>query len=456
MSGWLLIVLLVVAIVFIVVATARFKLHPFLVLLVTAYGLGLLAGLPPGEVITAITDGFGGTIGSVGIIIAAGTIIGVVLERSGGAQVMADTIIGWVGEARSVLAMSVTGSVVSIPVFCDSGFVILAPLARSLASKAERSMAVYAVALSMGLYTTHVFVPPTPGPIAAAGTLQADVGLVIILGLITTVPVLITTYFFARYMGERIFIDPDTSTPEGEEAQAEATERPKNARSKNPPAAWRAFLPILLPVVLIALSSVAALPAAPFGDGAFTALLSFLGNPNTALLIGVFVAFFVTAQVRGEALTQDAVMRSLRVAGPIILITGAGGALGSVLRSTPITDFLEQSLVLTSLGIFLPFLLAAALKTAQGSSTVAIVTAAAIVAPLVPTIGLESATGLALTTLAIGAGAMTVSHANDSFFWVVSQFSGMNVSQAYRLQTLGSAVAGVTGMLAVFVLRLIL
>ena len=201
MSGWLLIVLLVVAIVFIVVATARFKLHPFLVLLVTAYGLGLLAGLPPGEVITAITDGFGGTIGSVGIIIAAGTIIGVVLERSGGAQVMADTIIGWVGEARSVLAMSVTGSVVSIPVFCDSGFVILAPLARSLASKAERSMAVYAVALSMGLYTTHVFVPPTPGPIAAAGTLQADVGLVIILGLITTVPVLITTYFFARYVG---------------------------------------------------------------------------------------------------------------------------------------------------------------------------------------------------------------------------------------------------------------
>ena len=451
MSGWLLIVLLIAAIVFIVFATAQFRLHPFLVLLVTAYALGLLAGLPPGEVLTAITDGFGGTIGSIGIIIAAGTIIGVVLERSGGAQVMADTIIGWVGQARSVLAMSITGSVVSIPVFCDSGFVILAPLARSLASKAERSMAVYAVALSMGLYTTHVFVPPTPGPIAAAGTLNADVGLVIILGLVTTVPVLLTTYFFARWMGERIFIDPDTATPEGEEAQAESA---AESRRDDPPAAWRAFLPILLPIVLIAFNSVASLPAAPLGDGAFAALLRFLGDPNTALLIGVFVAFFVTAQVRGEELTQDAVMRSLRIAGPIILITGAGGALGSVLRSTPITDFLEQNLALASLGIFLPFLLAAALKTAQGSSTVAIVTAAAIVAPLVGTIGLGSSVGLALTTLAIGAGAMTVSHANDSFFWVVSQFSGMDVSQAYRLQTVGSAIAGVTGMATVFVLSL--
>ena len=452
MSGWFLIVLLIAAIVFIVFATAQFRLHPFLVLLVTAYGLGLLAGLPPGEVLSAITDGFGSTIGSIGIIIAAGTIIGVVLERSGGAQVMADTIIGWVGQARSVLAMSITGSVVSIPVFCDSGFVILAPLARSLASKAERSMAVYAVALSMGLYTTHVFVPPTPGPIAAAGTLNADVGLVIILGLVTTVPVLLTTYLFARWMGERIFIDPDTATPEGEEAQ---TEEGAN-RAEHPPAAWRAFLPILLPIVLIALNSVASLPAAPLGDGAFAASLRFLGDPNTALLIGVFVAFFVTARVRGEALTQDAVMRSLRIAGPIILITGAGGALGSVLRSTPITDFLEQNLALASLGIFLPFLLAAALKTAQGSSTVAIVTTAAIVAPLVGSIGLGSGVGLALTTLAIGAGAMTVSHANDSFFWVVSQFSGMDVSQAYRLQTVGSAVAGVTGMSAVFILSLFL
>lgn len=450
MSGWLLIGLLVLTIVFIVLSTARFKLHPFLALLLAAYGLGLLAGLPPLEVITAITEGFGGTVGSIGIIIAAGTIIGVVLERSGGAQVMADTIIGWVGRARSVFAISLTGAAVSVPVFCDSGFVILAPLARSLASKSGRSMAVYATALSMGLYATHVFVPPTPGPIAAAATLQADVGLVILLGLVVTLPVLVTTYLFARFMGDRIFLDPDLATPEG--AAAKAADGPP----PQPPAAWRAFLPIILPVALIALNSVAAFPTAPFGDGAFAELLNFFGNPNTALLLGVAAAFFVTAQVRGEALTQDAVSSSLRVAGPIILITGAGGALGSVLRTTPITDFLGDNLALTSLGIFLPFLLAAALKTAQGSSTVAIITSAAIIAPLVTTLGLGSPTGLALATLAISAGSMMVSHANDSYFWVVSQFSGMSVSQAYRLQTVGSAVAGVTGILAVFVLNLFL
>ena len=451
MSGWLLISFLLLTIVFIIFASGKLKIHPFLVLLVAAYGLGLFAGIPPSEVIGAITTGFGSTIGSIGIIIAAGTIIGTVLERSGGAQVMADTIISWVGQTRSVFAMSLTGATVSVPVFCDSGFVILAPLARSLASKAQRSMAVYAVALSMGLYATHVFVPPTPGPIAAAGTLKADVGLVILLGLVVTLPVLIATYLFARFMGERIFIDPELATPESEEGQTKSLQAPAQ-----PPPAWKAFVPIVLPVVLIALNSVAAFPAAPFGKGAFAALLTFLGNPNTALLLGVFVAFYITAQRRGEALTQEAVSRSLRIAGPIILITGAGGALGSVLRATPITDFLGQSLALTSLGIFLPFLLAAALKTAQGSSTVAIVTSAAIIAPLVSTLGLDSATGLALTTLAIGAGAMTVSHVNDSYFWVVSQFSGMNVSQAYRLQSVGSAVAGVTGMLAVFVLNLFL
>ena len=448
MSGLVLVLLLVAVIVFIVVATARYALHPFLVLLAAAYGLGLLAGQPPAEVVSAITEGFGGTVGGIGIIIAAGTVIGVVLERSGGAQVMADSIIGLVGKARSVMAMSLTGAVVSVPVFCDSGFVVLSPLARSLASRSGRSMATYAVALSMGLYATHVFVPPTPGPIAAAGELDADVGLVILLGLLVTLPVLVTTYIFAIVMGDRIYIDPDTVSIED---PSEGHAAPP--RTGDRPAIWQAFLPIALPIVLIALNSLA---TAVLDDGAVASFLQFLGNPNTALLLGVAAAFLVTARTRGPSLTQDAVGRALRVAGPIILITGAGGALGAVLRSTPITDFLSESLVLTSLGIFLPFFLAAALKTAQGSSTVAIVTSAAIIAPLVGSLGLDSGTGLALVTLAIGAGAMTVSHANDSFFWVVSQFSGMSTPQAYRLQTVASAVAGITGILAIWILNLIL
>jgi gluconate:H+ symporter, GntP family len=448
MPGWYLIVLLVAAVVFIVAATARWKLHPFLVLLAAAYGFGLLGGVSPGDTVAAITEGFGNTMGGIGIIIAAGTVIGVVLERSGGARVMADAIIGLVGRARSLMAMSLTGAVVSVPVFCDSGFVILAPLARQVARTAKSSMAAYAVALSMGLYVTHVFIPPTPGPIAAAGTLQADVGLVILFGLAAAVPVLIATYLFASRMGERIHIDPDAVSIDEGGAGAEIAPEDR-------PEPWRAFLPILLPIGLIALNSLAALPAAPFGEGWLQGGLTFLGDPNTALLLGVVAAFVFTARRRDEGLTQDAVMRALRIAGPILLITGAGGALGNVLRQTPITDYLGETLALTGLGLFLPFLLAAALKTAQGSSTVAIVTTAGIVAPLIGPLGLDGPVDLALTTLAIGAGSMTVSHANDSYFWVVSQFSGMSTSQAYRLQTVASGIAGVTGMAAIFVLALI-
>ena len=260
-----------------------------------------------------------------------------------------------------------------------------------------------------------------------------------------------TTYVFAITMGDRVFIDPHTVSiedpSEGHEAPPDVT-----TQTGRGPKVWEAFLPIALPIVLIALNSFA---TAVLGDGIIAAFLRFLGDPNTALLLGVAAAFIVTARSGGAGLTQDAVGRALRVAGPIILITGAGGALGSVLRSTPITDFLSESLVLTNLGIFLPFLLAAALKTAQGSSTVAIVTTAAIIAPLIGSLELDSAMGLALTTLAIGAGSMTVSHANDSYFWVVSQFSGMSTPQAYRLQTVASGIAGVTGIAAIWVLSLI-
>ncbi|PZX19045.1 putative D-glycerate permease [Palleronia aestuarii] len=451
MSGWLLIVLLVLAIAFIVLGTARWKVHPFLILLVTAYGLGLLAGLGAEETVMAIVDGFGGTLGGIGIIIAAGTVIGVVLERSGGAQVMAEAIIGLIGKGRSAMAMSATGAVVSIPVFCDSGYVILSPLARSLAARSNASMATYALALATGLVTTHVFVPPTPGPIAGAQELGADVGLVIILGIVVSIPVLIATYFYALFQGNRVYIDPETvSIDQGQD------ETPVEKQKGRRPSTFAAFLPIGLPILLIALNSVAELDARPFGDGIIASVLTFLGNPNTALIIGVFIAFFVTADHAGESITHDAVTRALRVAGPIILITGAGGALGGVLRETPITSFLGDNLALTSLGMFLPFLLAAALKTAQGSSTVAIVTTAAIIAPLTGSLGLESGTDLALTTLAIGAGSVMVSHANDSYFWVVTQFSGMSVAQGYKLYTVATAVTGIVGIATIWILSLIL
>lgn len=449
MTGPLLIALLVGAVLFVIVATARWNVHPFLVLIAASYFVGLFAGLPAGETIEALTQGFGGTIGYIGIVIAAGTIIGTILERTGGAAVMAKTVLRWIGEARSVLAMSITGAVVSIPVFCDSGFIILSPLTWSLASRSSVSLSTYAVALSMGLYATHVFVPPTPGPIAAAGELGADVGMVILLGLLVTAPVVAATYVFAHIFGRRVRIDPDAAIVAEERS-------PETGLQID--AAWKAFLPVLLPVALIAAQSVASLPARPIGEGWFFEGIRFLGNPNTALLLGV-VAAFAAVPKRGERVYTKWVASALRDAGLIILITGAGGAFGRVLQATAVDEYLAGALGGMGTGvfsIFVPFLLAAALKTALGSSTVAIITSASILAPLLPAIGMASPMGTALTTLAIGAGAMTVSHANDSYFWVVSQFSGMTVSQAYRLQTVGSAVAGISGILAVFVLRILL
>lgn len=454
MSGYFLSALLVAAVIFIVVSTARWKLHPFLALLLAAFGVGLLSGLPGPDTVTAITDGFGSTLGSIGIVIAAGTVIGSLLEKSGSTRVIADLVIRGIGKARSALAMSITGAIVSIPVFCDSGFVILAPLNRSLASESKQSLATFAVALSMGLYTTHVFVPPTPGPIAAAGTLEADIGSVILLGIAVTIPVIIVTYIFANYIGRRIYIDPDEPITSD---TGDNTDPEQPASKAHQPAAVTALLPILVPMLLIALGSIAALPAVPLGEGWLSTAIDFLGNPNTALIIGVFLAFrTINPERRGPAAYGEWVGDGLKSAGVIILITGAGGAFGSVLRATEIGSFLGQLLAEWNIGIFLPFLIAAALKTAQGSSTVAIITSASIMLPLLPEAGMAAGLGPVLVTLAIGAGAMTVSHANDSYFWVVSQFSGMDVSQAYRLQTIGSAVAGVSGMMMVFLLSLFL
>jgi len=303
----------------------------------------------------------------------------------------------------------------------------------------------------MGLYTTHVFVPPTPGPIAAAGALHASIGSVIFLGLIVTVPVIIVTYLFALFMGNRIFISPamDDSNPDQSDFKSYPTEKTQK------PGFLASLTPILAPMILIALGSVAALPSHPFGQATVTEVIGFLGNPTTALVIGVLLAF-VTIPQKGSEVYSKWVTQGLKEAGTIILITGAGGAFGAILRATHIGSFLGKSLSAFHLGIFLPFLIAAALKTAQGSSTVAIITTASITVPLLSDMGLSHGWGPVLVTLAIGAGAMTVSHANDSYFWVVSQFSDMDVSQAYRLQTVGSAVAGCTGIITIFLLSLIL
>ena len=443
---WLFILLLL-SVVFIIVATTKVKLHPFLALLIAAFGYGILCGnLSLEEVVNSVNAGFGGTIGYIGIVILAGSIIGTFLEKSGGAFRLAESTLKLTGEKNVPLAMSIVGYIVSIPVFCDSGFVILSPLNKALSRKAKISLAGSAVALSLGLYASHTMVPPTPGPVAAAGLLKADLGLVIMWGVLVSVVALAAGWLFAVKFAARVQIAPE---PESLETNPEKL-------AADAPSTGKAIIPILLPILLIVLKSIGGFPTQPFGTGNIAKFISFIGHPVVALLIGVVLASSLPRKLSGEMLSASGwVGEAVIAAATIIIITGAGGAFGKVLQNSGIADAVEEYLVGTNLGIWLPFVLAAALKTAQGSSTVAIITTAGIMAPLLEVFQLDAPTAKALVVVAIGAGSMVVSHGNDSYFWVVTQLSKMSANQGYKLQTLGTLVEGVAAALTVWVISLL-
>jgi GntP family gluconate:H+ symporter len=441
-----LIALLILSIAFIVFVTARIKLHPFLALLAASFGFGILARMPLKEVVASVNTGFGGTVGAIGIVILAGAIIGAFLEHSGGALRLAERALKITGEKNTPLAMTLVGYVVSIPVFCDSAFVLLSPINKALARKANVSLAAGAIALSLSLYATHTMVPPTPGPVGAAGVLGADLGLVILWGVIVGAVAAVAGWLFAIKVAARLDLRsedaaaPDTATP-----------------LEQAPSTLKSLLPILLPMVLILTRSVADLPGKPLGEGNAATLLIFLGQPVVALLIGVLFAFLLPKRFDREMLsTSGLVGKAIVSAASIIVITGAGGAFGKVLQNSGIADVIGTGFQgHESIGILLPLLVAAGLKTAQGSSTVAMITTAGLVAPLLPALGLDGASAKALTVVAIGAGSMQVSHANDSYFWVVTQFSGMTMPQGYRLQTLGTFVQGLAAALTIWVIATI-
>lgn len=432
-------------IIFIVITSTRFKVHPFLSLLAAAFIFGLLTEMPTDKILESVTQGFGGTIGNIGIIIVAGIIIGAFLENSGGAQTLANFVLKLVGKKRVHTAMGLIGYIVSIPVFADSGFVILSSLNRALTKKAKLSLAGTAIALSLGLTASHTMVPPTPGPIAAAGIINADLGLVILLGMCTSIFGLIISILFSKNAGKKVFIDPETNLITNEEILL----------PKYHPGVIKSFLPILIPIILIVFRSVAEFPTHPFGEGLSKSILGFIGNPVIALFLGVLISFLLPEKFNKEMLsTSGWVGDALKSAAIIILITGAGGAFGKVLQNSEMASLLGDNLKNTEFGLWLPFLIAAAIKTAQGSSTVAIITTASIVTPLLPAMGLDSETSKALAVVAIGAGSAVVSHANDSFFWVVTQMSSMNIKQGYRTHSLGTIILGLSSIIFLTILNL--
>lgn len=444
MSGLFMGGVIFLAVLIMIVAISKFKQHPFVVLVLVSIFVGLVCGMPADKVISTVKGGFGGILSSIGIVIVAGTIIGTILEKTGAALVMANTILGIVGKARSVLTMGITGYVTGIPVFCDSGFVILSPIARALADRSNVSLAVMGTALSAGLYATHCLVPPTPGPIAMAGTLNADLGLVILVGLITSVPAMIAGLIYAKKVASKYEIP----------ANPEFTVEELMEKYGRLPGVVHSFAPIILPIILIAVKSVADFPSHPLGEGAVKSFASFIGDPVIALLIGIFLAMTLIP-VSESKNKFDWMCQGILNSASILVITGAGGSFGAILKTLPLADALSSALLSLSIGVFLPFIIAALLKTAMGASTVAMIVTSAMVAPLMPSLGLESEMGKALVIMAIGAGSMCVSHANDSYFWVVSQFSDMSTNIAYKCQTGVTFVEGITTVVFVYILSLI-
>mgnify|MGYP000129628077 FL=1 len=449
-----LLLIFLAVILFIVIATTKFGLHPFLTLLCASFITAFAFGLPMVEVVQVVNTGFGGILGYIGLVIVFGTIIGVILEKSGAAVTMADTIIKLLGKRFPTLTMSVIGYIVSIPVFCDSGFVILNSLKRSLSQRMQVSSVAMSIALATGLYATHTFVPPTPGPIAAAANLGLgdQLGLVIIVGLIVSIPTILSGVLWANRFRDYHLVDQEIESVNPQTIDQKSTE----LTAQDYPSPVLAFMPIIMPILMICMGSIANFPSRPFGTGIIFISVLFLGKPLIALIVGLVLSIRLIRLEERIKQLGNFVSQGITAAAPIILITGAGGAFGAVLKATPLGEYLGQSLSEMGVGILMPFLVAAALKSAQGSSTVALVTTSAMVASLLPELGLDSSMGRVLTVMAIGAGAMTVSHANDSYFWVVSQFSNMNVSLAYRAHTMATLLQGLTGITIVYLLSLLL
>jgi GntP family gluconate:H+ symporter len=402
-----------------------------------------------------IGAGFSGTFTSIGIVIILGALIGTILEATGAAFKLADVVIKVVGPKHPVIAITLMGWIVSIPVFCDSGFVILNPIRKAMVRKTGVSSVAMTVALSTGLYASHVFIPPTPGPIAAANTLYTGanlpVNLLLVMGLgaLVSIPALIGAYFFANYIGKKVKSTEDESSGEVVKSYDEL-----KAEYGKIPNGWLAFAPIVVPILLMALGSIASMAK---WTGFIYNLLSFVGTPIIALAVGTIISVYVLFDTKKMSKFYDLTNETLKVTGPILFITAAGGVLGRVISESGMVGYITQNATaLQAIGIFFPFLLSAILKTAQGSSTVALTTTAGIMAPLMGILGMDSSAMLALTVMAIGAGAMTVSHANDSYFWVVSNFGGLTPEKGYKTQTAATLVEGLCSMVGIFILWLIL
>ncbi|MFT4940473.1 MAG: Gnt-I system low-affinity gluconate transporter [Paraglaciecola sp.] len=422
------------------------RVPAFLALLVTSLLVGLLSGLQAEQVINSIKNGMGGTLGFVAIVVGLGAILGQILESSGGIERIADSLMRSFGPEKVQWSLGVTGFIVAIPVFFDVAFIILAPLLYGLAKRSGRSLLYYAIPLLAGLAITHSFIPPTPGPIAVAELINADLGWVILFGVITGVPTMIVAGpWFGKIIANKIFI----AVPEAHQSENKTSDLP------SPSFAWVASI-ILLPLLLIMLAT-----TAPFvlDESSFLlAVLGFLGHPFVALTIATIFAMLI-AHTKCDLSTSSLLNianKGLEPAGVVILITGAGGAFKQVLIDSGVGQMLASVFIEAQFSVFiLGFLIAAITRIAQGSSTVAMITAAGLIAPVLE-LQPMSAASLGLLVIAISSGATILSHVNDSGFWLVSRYLGMSEKDTLKSWTVMTTIISLMGLTSCLVISLFL
>ncbi|MCX5087220.1 GntP family permease [Streptomyces sp. NPDC056121] len=444
----------------------KVRLQPFLALLTVSIAVGLAAGLSVTELfgtvqksdaVSLIESGMGGTLGHVAIIIGLGTMLGAVLEVSGGAEVLASRLLNLFGEKRAPLAMGLTGLIFGIPVFFDVGIFVLAPIVYAAAKRGGKSIVLYAMPLLAGLSMTHAFLPPHPGPVAAAGLLHVQLGWVILMGIICGVPAVLAAWVWSAWIGKRIFVPvPQDMVEAADEAKAALIEEQRKAGVKptEKPVPLGTVLTIIgIPLVLILLATFSSIA---FDPSTVRSVIEFFGHPFVALTIALLLAYYLLGIRRGwsRKSLETVSTASLKPVGNILLVVGAGGIFGAVLKGSGVAQALSDTFNNVGLPIIvLAYLISLVLRVAQGSATVAIVTTAGIVLPLIES-GHYSQPFTALVIMAISAGSIFASHVNDGGFWMVAKYFGISERDTLKTWTVLESVLSVAGFAVAAVISL--
>ncbi|MEU7255327.1 gluconate:H+ symporter [Streptomyces rimosus] len=437
----------------------KVRLQPFVALLGVSIAVGLAAGLSVTELFgtvqksslpSLIESGMGGILGHVAIIIGLGTMLGAILEVSGGAEVLSARLLGLFGERRAPLAMGLTGLIFGIPVFFDVGIFVLAPIVYAAAKRSGKSILLYCMPLLAGLSMTHAFLPPHPGPVAAAGLFKVDLGWIILMGIVCGIPAVLAAWAYAAWIGKRIFVPvPQDMVEAAEESRAAviAEQTAAGVRPHEKPVALGTVLAIIgTPLVLILLATFSSIALDP---STLRSVVEFFGNPFVALTIALLLAYYLLGIRRGwsRKSLETVSTASLKPVGNILLVVGAGGIFGAVLKGSGVADALSETFHNVGLPvILLAWLVSVVLRVAQGSATVAIVTTAGIVLPLIDGQHL-SQPHLALIIMAISAGSIFASHVNDGGFWMVAKYFGISERDTLKSWTVLETVLSVVGFL---------